>query len=73
MVLDVLSSLEIILQRVRERERERERENERERDSWVTLIVIDGCQCSVCLSYDVVGRSVVCDCGISWSYSLAFL
>ena len=29
------------------------------------------CQCSAYVSCDVMDWSVVCDCGISWSYSLA--
>ena len=28
--------------------------------------------CAGCLSRGAVGLSVVCDCGISWLYSLAF-
>ena len=29
------------------------------------------CKCSMALPLGVVGQSAVCDCGISWSYSLA--
>ena len=30
-----------------------------------------GCNCSMSLSRGAVGWSSVCDCGISWSYSLS--
>ena len=32
-----------------------------------------GCYCSVSLPHGVMGLSVVCDCGISWSYFLVIL
>ena len=31
-----------------------------------------GCLCFVSLSHGAMGWSAVCDCGNSWSYSLAF-
>ena len=39
----------------------------------IVYLVFCDCYCSVALSYGVVGWSAVCDCGISLSYSLAFL
>ena len=30
------------------------------------------CKCSVVLPFGDVGCSAVCDCGISWSYSLTY-
>ena len=47
--------------------------SEEERAGCFTLIVIYlscGCLCSVSLPRGIVGCSVVCDCGISWSYLL---
>ena len=48
-----------------------------ERESWLLyfncLLAISGCRCSVSLPHGAFGWSAVCDCGISWSYSLTFL
>ena len=45
----------------------------RGRESWLLTSIMSmqscGCKCSVC---DAVSWAVVCDCGIAWSYSLAF-
>ena len=44
----------------------------RERAGCFTLIVLKmpcDCKCSATLHHDAVGRSAVCGCGISWSYS----
>ena len=38
----------------------------------LSLLMCD-CVCSVSLPRSVVGRSVVCDCGITWSYSLVLI
>ena len=59
-VLSVLSSFAIILMR-------------EERADWFTLIVFlmsCDCLCSVALPRGDIKLSAVCDCGISWSYSL---
>ena len=48
---------------------------EKERAGCFILIVFllsCGCYFSVSLPYSVLGLSSVCDCGISWSYSLTF-
>ena len=37
---------------------------------FVVLRMSHYCICSVALPYGAVGRSAVCDCGISWSYLL---
>ena len=39
----------------------------------IVLLLLCWIMCTGCLSGDAVGLSVVCDCGISWLYSLAFL
>ena len=39
--------------------------------SIIVFLLPRGCLWSVSLSCDVVGKSVVCECG-SWSYSLVF-
>ena len=50
---------------------------ERERGTGCfTLIVFLASLCCLCnapLPWGAIGCSLVCDCGISWSYSLAFL
>ena len=61
-LLCVLSSFAIILKRKRE---------------LVALLFIVlrmscYCECYVTLPHGTVGWSAVCDCGISWSYSLTF-
>ena len=48
---------------------------EEERAGCFTLIVLlmpFDCYCSVSLPHGALGWSAVCDCGISWSYSLTF-
>ena len=44
------------------------------RESWLLCSYVSWmsfyCKCSVTLPYGAVGWSAVCDCGISWSYSL---
>ena len=48
---------------------------EEERASCFTVIVLFlscDCKCSVSLPHGAAGWSAVCDCGISWSYSLTF-
>ena len=53
--------------------RERERERERERADCFTLILLllrNSCLCAVSIPRGVMGWSMVCDCGISWSHSL---
>ena len=65
-VLHVLSSYLILLLR----ERERERENA---DCFASIVFLScGCQCFVSLPHSAVVWSVICDCGISWSYSFVF-
>ena len=60
-------------ERDREKERVREREIERERAVCSTLFAfLVSCDCYVALSHEALGLSAVCDCGISWSYSLVF-
>ena len=50
-----------------------ERERERERAVCSTLFAfLVSCDCYVALSHEALGLSAVCDCGISWSYSLVF-
>ena len=48
----------------------------RRRESWLLcfycLTDVFYCKCSVTLPQGAVGLSAVCDCGISWSYSLTF-
>ena len=57
-VLSVISSFATILPRKR---------------GLVVLFLLQfDCLCSVSLSRSAVGRSVVCDCGKSWSYALVF-
>ena len=49
------------------------RERERERAVCSTLFAfLVSCDCYVALSHEALGLSAVCDCGISWSYSLVF-
>ena len=50
------------------------RERERERESCLLHFVCLPCVCDcyVALSREALGLSAVCDCGISWSYSLVF-
>ena len=55
----VLSSLAIILLRKRE--------------LGALLQLCCGCLCSVSLPHHAVGWSRVCGCGISWSYTLAWV
>ena len=51
----------------------RERERERERAVCSILFAsLVSCDCYVALSHEALGLSAVCDCGISWSYSLVF-
>ena len=48
-------------------------ERERERAVCSTLFAfLVSCDCYVALSHEALGLSAVCDCGISWSYSLVF-
>ena len=50
-----------------------ERERERERAVCSILFAsLVSCDCYVALSHEALGLSAVCDCGISWSYSLVF-
>ena len=59
-LLYVLSSFAIIL-------------TGRERAGWFAFIVLwmsYCCKCPVALPHGAVSWSAVCDCGISWSYSL---
>ena len=49
------------------------RERERERAVCSALFAfLVSCDCYVALSHEAFGLSAVCDCGISWSYSLVF-
>ena len=41
--------------------------------TFIFLLMSGDCYCSVSLPHGVVGWSVVCACGISCSYSLAFI
>ena len=46
---------------------------ERERAVCSTLFAfLVSCDCYVALSHEAFGLSAVCDCDISWSYSLVF-
>ena len=48
-------------------------ERDRERAVCSTLFAfLVSCDCYVALSHEAMGLSAVCDCGISWSYSLVF-
>ena len=38
--------------------------------TFIVFLISCGCYCSLPLPHGAVGRSEVCDCGISWSYSL---
>ena len=54
-------------------DRHRERGRERERAVCSTLFAfLVSCDGYVALSHEALGLSVVCDCCISWSYSLVF-
>ena len=45
-----------------------------ERAGWFALFVfLVSHDCCVALPHDAMGLSAVCDCGISWSYSLTIL
>ena len=44
-----------------------------ERRALFAFLMSCDCYCSVALTHGVVGRSAVCDCGISYSYLLDFL
>ena len=45
-----------------------------ERAGWFALFVfLVSCDCCVALPRDATSLSAVCDCGISWSYSLTIL
>ena len=61
-MLYIVSFLAIILQRKRELVC----------FSLIVFLLSGGCQRSVSLPRGVVCWSVVCDCGISWAYSLVF-
>ena len=42
-------------------------------DYFTVIVFLVSFDCYVWLSLGAVGWSAVCDCSISWSYSLAFL
>ena len=64
-VLSVFCSFTVILLMKREKEGDR-------CFSLIVFLLVCVCYSSKPLSYGAVGWSAVCDCGISWSYSLLF-
>ena len=61
----------LVFNHLYERERERERERARAVCSILFAFLVS-CDCYVATSHEALGLVAVCDCGISWSYSLVF-